>query len=39
MKKNLSNIEGLEKGSKEKIRLIVETGTCPDAKKFWVKKN
>ena len=30
---NLNKIDGIGKGLKEKIRLIIETGTCPDYEK------
>lgn len=35
---NLSKISGLGKGLKDKIRLIVETGTCPEYEKVLGKK-
>ena len=35
---NLSKIPGLGKGLKEKIRLIIETGTCPEYERVLGKK-
>ena len=35
---NLSKVPGLGKGLKEKIRLIVETGTCPEYERVLGKK-
>jgi len=37
--KNLSNIEGIGKGLKDKIRTIIETDTCPDYEKIISNKD
>ena len=36
---NFSNIEGIGKGLKDKIRIILETDTCPDYEKILSNKN
>ena len=37
--KNLSNIDGIGKGLKDKIRIIMDTNTCPDFEKILSNKD
>ena len=37
--KNLSEIEGIGKGLKDKIRIIMDTNTCPDFEKILLNKD